>query len=56
MPSREKLSEYVAWCARNITGDEKGKTVMPPGIPRHYPDAQKLVTEDSIRPQPPEEA
>ena len=23
MPSREKLSEFVAWCQKNITGDEK---------------------------------
>jgi hypothetical protein len=25
MPSREKLSEFVAWCQKNITGDEKGQ-------------------------------
>ena len=25
MPSREKLGEFVAWCAKNITGDEKGQ-------------------------------
>jgi hypothetical protein len=30
---------------------EKGEPVMPPGVPRHYPDAQKLVTEDCIRPR-----
>jgi CYTH domain-containing protein len=22
MPSREKLSEFVAWCGKHITGDE----------------------------------
>ena len=25
MPSREKLSEFTAWCRKNITGDEKGQ-------------------------------
>src|SRR5438876_8205012 len=24
MPSREKLAEFVAWCQKHITGDEKG--------------------------------
>ena len=25
MPSREKLAEFVAWCQKHITGDEKGE-------------------------------
>jgi hypothetical protein len=25
MPDREKLSEFVAWCAQHVTGDEKGQ-------------------------------
>jgi len=25
MPSREKLREFVAWCGKHITGDEKGE-------------------------------
>lgn len=25
MPSRPRLSEFVAWCAKHITGDEKGQ-------------------------------
>ena len=25
MPSREKLAEFTAWCAKHITGDEKGQ-------------------------------
>ncbi len=25
MPSRDKLADFTAWCARNITGDEKGQ-------------------------------
>ena len=24
MPSREKLSEFTAWCRKHVTGDEKG--------------------------------
>jgi hypothetical protein len=29
---------------------EKGEPVTAPGVPKHYPDANKLVTEDCIRP------
>lgn len=29
---------------------ERGKTVAAPGIPSSYPNPQKLVTEDCIRP------
>ena len=25
MPDRQKLSDFVSWCARNISGDEKGQ-------------------------------
>ena len=25
MPSREKLTEFTAWCGRHIAGDEKGQ-------------------------------
>ena len=25
MPSRDKLSEFTAWCQKHITGDEKGQ-------------------------------
>ncbi len=25
MPSKDKLAEFVAWCGKNITGDEKGQ-------------------------------
>jgi hypothetical protein len=80
MPDRDKLSEFTAWCAKHIAGDEKGqaqifldrlfqafgqpgcldvrgvtkfrvrKPVMPPGVPKNYPDAKKLVTGACIRP------
>ena len=29
---------------------EKGEPVTPPGVPKNYPDARKLVTEDCIKP------
>src|SRR6185436_20569945 len=29
---------------------EKSEPVMPPGMPKNYPDAKNLVTEDCIRP------
>ena len=29
---------------------ERGKPVMPPGVPKSYPDPKKLVTEDCIQP------
>jgi len=25
MPNRDKLAEFSAWCAKHITGDEKGE-------------------------------
>ena len=27
MPDGKKLQEFVGWCAKNITGDEKGQGV-----------------------------
>jgi hypothetical protein len=29
---------------------EKGGSVTTPGVPKNYPEAKKLVTEDCIRP------
>ena len=29
---------------------EKKELVMPPGVPKNYPDVKKLVTEDCIKP------
>jgi hypothetical protein len=29
---------------------EKGEPVTAPGVPKNYPDAKQLVTEDCIRP------
>jgi hypothetical protein len=30
--------------------ESDGKTITPPGLPKNYPDASKLVTEDCIKP------
>jgi len=30
---------------------EQGSPVTAPGVPKSYPDAKQLVTEDCIRPQ-----
>ncbi len=30
--------------------NERGEPVTAPGIPKNYPDAKKLVTEDCIKP------
>jgi len=30
---------------------EKGEPVTAPGVPKNYPEAHKLVTEDCIRPE-----
>ena len=29
---------------------KQGEPVTAPGVPKHYPDAKKLVTEDCIKP------
>ena len=29
MPGRDKLSEFVAWCGKNITGDEIPQMLVP---------------------------
>ena len=34
----------------NTARIKKADPVMPPGVPQNYPDAQKLVTEDCIKP------
>jgi len=31
--------------------ETKGEPIAPPGLPKNYPDPQKLVTEDCIKPQ-----
>src|SRR6185436_12482892 len=34
MPSRDKLSEFTAWCQKHITGDEKGEAQI--FLDRHF--------------------
>jgi len=35
----------------NASRIAQGEPVTAPGVPKHYPDAKKLVTEDCIRPR-----
>jgi hypothetical protein len=30
--------------------EAKGEPITPPGLPKNYPDAKKLVMDDCIRP------
>lgn len=48
---KDLLSQLLALNQQVAAEIEKGEPVMPSGVPKHYPDAQKLVTEDCIRPQ-----
>ena len=50
MPSREKLAEFVAWCGKNVTGDETGQAQTAGHI--SFPVKGDNVIED-VRYQPP---
>lgn len=47
---KDLLAQLLALNQQVAAKIEAGEPVMPPGVPKHYPDAQKLVTEDCIRP------
>jgi len=47
---KDLLAQLLALNQQVAAKIEKGEPVMPPGVPRNYPDAKKLVTEDCIRP------
>ena len=47
---KDLLAQLLALNQQVAAKIEKGEPVMPPGVPKNYPDAKKLVTEDSIRP------
>ena len=42
----------LAWNQAVAAKVEKGEPVTAPGVPKNYPDAKKLVTEDCIQPKP----
>ena len=44
------LAHHSVWNPEVTARIESGSPDMPPGIPKNYPDARKLVTEDSIEP------
>jgi len=47
---KDLLAQLLALNQQVAAKIEKGEPVTAPGVPKHYPDATKLVTEDCIRP------
>jgi hypothetical protein len=47
---KDLLAQLLALNQEVASKIEKGELVTAPGVPRNYPDAKKLVTEDCIRP------
>jgi len=47
---KDLLAQLLALNQQVAAQIEKGEPVMPPGVPKNYPDAKKLVTEDCIKP------
>jgi hypothetical protein len=48
---KDLLAQLLALNQQVAAKIENGESVTAPGVPRNYPDAMKLVTEDCIRPQ-----
>ncbi len=47
---KDLLTQLLALNQEVAVKIEKGETVMPPGVPKNYPDATKLITADCIQP------
>jgi hypothetical protein len=47
---KDLLAQLLALNKQVAAKIEKGEPVMPPGVPKNFPDVKKLVTEDCIRP------
>jgi len=47
---KDLFTQLPALNQESATKIEKGKPVMPPGVPKNYPDAKKPVTDDCIKP------
>ena len=47
---KDLLAQLLALNQQVAAKIEKGEPVMPPGVPKNYPEPKKLVTEDCIRP------
>jgi hypothetical protein len=51
---KDLLAQFLALNQQVAAKIEKGEPVMPPGVPKNYPDAKRLVTEECIRPAHPD--
>ena len=47
---KDLLAQLLALNQEVAAKIERGEPVTAPGVPRNYPDAKKLVTEDCIKP------
>ena len=47
---KDLLAQLLALNQEVAAKIEKGEPVTAPGVPKYYPDAKKLVTEDCIKP------
>ena len=47
---KDLLAQLLALNLEVAARIEKGEPVTAPGVPKNFPDAKKLVTEDCIRP------
>ena len=47
---KDLLAQLLALNQQVAAKIEKGETVTAPGVPKKYPGAKKLVTEDCIKP------
>jgi len=47
---KDLLAQLLALNQQVAARIQKGEPVTAPGVPKHYPDAKQLVTEDCIRP------
>lgn len=51
---RDLLTQLLALNLEGAANIEKGSPVTAPGVPKNYPEAKKLVTEDCIQPDGPD--
>jgi hypothetical protein len=47
---KDLLAQLLALNQQVAANIEHGSPVTAPGVPKHYPDAKRLVPEDFIRP------
>jgi hypothetical protein len=49
--TKDLLAQLLALSQAVAAKIERGEPATAPGVPKNYPDAKKLVTEDCVRPQ-----